>query len=200
MSLDSPTTGWTALVLAGGRGSRLGNVDKAAITIGGRSTLDRLLSSLPERVPVVAVGPQRPTPRPVTFRQERPLHGGPVAGIAAGLDAVTTPFTVLLAVDMPWAGALVEQLVAEFASCRAAALVPLDGSGFRQPLCAVVRTDALRQALCTLGEPRGRSLRDLMALIDVQERPLGEAELGWVEDIDTPDDLRRARSPRPPVR
>jgi molybdopterin-guanine dinucleotide biosynthesis protein A len=28
----------------------------------------------------------------------------PVAGIAAGLEAVTTPVTGLLAVDMPWGG------------------------------------------------------------------------------------------------
>jgi len=185
---------WTALLLAGGRGSRLGNDDKAAITIGGTSVLDRLLSSLPDRVPVVVAGPERPTRRPVTFRQEWPIHGGPVAGIASGLQAVRTPVTALLAVDMPWAGRLVEHLITEFASCDAAALVPVDGSGFRQPLCAVVRTEALRDALRELGDPDGRSLRDLMSLIDVRERPLSGAELRWVDDIDTPDDLRKARS------
>jgi molybdopterin-guanine dinucleotide biosynthesis protein A len=95
--------GWTALVLAGGLGSRLGNVDKAAIDIGGRSALDHLLAGLPELVPVVVAGPGRPTRRRVTFAQEWPIHGGPVAGIASGLEAVSTPVTVLLAVDMPWA-------------------------------------------------------------------------------------------------
>jgi molybdopterin-guanine dinucleotide biosynthesis protein A len=194
MISSSPAPGWTALVLAGGRGSRLGNDDKAAITIGGRSTLDQLLSSLPEGVPVVVVGPERPTQRPVSFRWERPIHGGPVAGIAAGLEAVRTPVIALLAVDMPWTGRLIEKLMAEFAGSGAEALVPVDGSGFRQPLCAVVRTDTLRGALRALGEPQGRSLRDLMSLINVRERLLEQAEMGWVEDIDTPDDLRRSRS------
>ena len=194
MTSDSPTIWWTALVLAGGRGSRLGNDDKAAITIGGTSALDQLLSSLPEGVPVVVSGPERPTQRPVTFRREWPIFGGPVAGIASALEAVRTPLTVLLAVDMPWAAGLVEHLIAEFAACDAAALVPVDGSGFRQPLCAVVRTEAVRAALAGLGDPRGRSLRDLMTRIDVQERPLSEAEMRWVDDIDTPDDLRKARS------
>jgi len=194
MRSEAPASGWTALVLAGGRGSRIGNDDKAAIIIGGISALDHLLTSLPEGVPIVVAGPERPTRRPVTFRPERPVFGGPVAGIASGLGAVTTPVIVLLAVDMPWAGALVGHLIAEFAACNGAALVPVDRSGFRQPLCAVVRTDALRAALAGLGDPRGRSLRDLMALIDVQERPLGEAEMRWVHDIDTKDDLRRARS------
>lgn len=194
----SPPTGWTALVLAGGRGSRLGNDDKAAITLGGTSALEHLLRALPERVPVVVAGPECATGRPVTFRRESPLHGGPVAGIASGLAAVDTPVMALLGVDMPWAGGLLEHLIAEFASCDAAALVPVDLAGFRQPLCAVVRTEALRGALGRMGDPRGQSLRGLLSLIDVQERPLREAEMQWVEDIDTPEDLRRARSTRVP--
>jgi molybdopterin-guanine dinucleotide biosynthesis protein A len=72
--------------------------------------------------------------------------------------------------------------------------VPVDDSGFRQPLCSVVRADALRGALDVLGDPAGRSLRDLLSLLNVKERALGEAEMGWVDDIDTPDDLARARS------
>lgn len=190
----STQLGWTALVLAGGRGSRLGHVDKAAVTIGGTSALDHLLKALPEPVPVVVAGPECPTRRPVTFRREWPLHGGPVAGIASGLEVVSTPITALLGVDMPWAGALLEHLIAEFASCEAAALVPVDRAGFRQPLCAVVRTEALRDALARLGDPRGRSLRELISLLDVHERRLSEAETAWVDDIDTPQDLLRARS------
>jgi molybdopterin-guanine dinucleotide biosynthesis protein A len=198
VSTASAPLEWTALVLAGGRGSRLGGVDKAAITIGGTSALDHLLARLPELVPVVVAGPVCPTRRRVTFTSEWPIHGGPVAGIASGLVAVSTPVTVLLAVDMPWAGGLAQHLIAEFASCDAAALVPVDGSGFRQPLCSVIRTDAVRAALRKLGDPAGASLRDLMSLIDVAERPLEEGEMGWVTDIDTPADLRRARSTRAP--
>jgi molybdopterin-guanine dinucleotide biosynthesis protein A len=198
MCSASAPPGWTALVLAGGRGSRLGNDDKAAITIAGVSALDHLLAGLPEMIPVVVAGPVRPTRRRVTFVREWPIHGGPVVGIASGLEAVSTPVTALLAVDMPWAGGLAEHLIAEFASCDAAALVPVDGSGFRQPLCAVVRTEAVRAALRELGDPAGASLRDLMSLLDVRERPLDEGEMGWVDDIDTPEDLRRARSTRAP--
>ena len=117
-----------------------------------------------------------------------------MAGIASGLEAVSTPVIALLAVDMPWAGPLVERLISEFAPGTAEALVPVDESGFRQPLCAVFRTEAVREALRRLGDPGGRSLRDLMSLIDVRERPLSEAEMGWVDDIDTPEDLRTARS------
>jgi|SRR5450631_1925525 molybdopterin-guanine dinucleotide biosynthesis protein A len=199
MALDSQPDLWTVIVLAGGRASRLGGQDKASLTIGGTPLLDRLLSSLPDVVPVVIAGPQRPTDRRVTFVREWPIHGGPVAGIAAALVAVKTPVTALLAVDMPWAGTLVRQLIAEFAACDAAALVPVDAAGFRQPLCAVVRTKALHEALAGLGDSRARSMRDLMSLIDVKERPLSEAEMAWAADIDTPGDLLRAQSKRPPL-
>jgi hypothetical protein len=37
-----------------------------------------------------------------------------------------------------------------------------------------------------------------MSHLDVQERPLDQAETRWVEDIDTPQDLREARSAGPP--
>jgi len=79
MCAASPPVQWTTVMLAGGRGSRLGNDDKAAVTISGTSALDHLLASL-------------------------------------------------LAADMPWAGGLLQRLIAEFASCEAAALVPVDRS------------------------------------------------------------------------
>jgi hypothetical protein len=58
----------------GGRGCRLGGDDKAAITISGTSALDQLPCCLPERVPVVVAGPERPRPAS-TF-----LLGSAVAG------------------------------------------------------------------------------------------------------------------------
>jgi len=72
MTYASPPPWWTAPRARGACGSRLGNDDKAAITIGGTSIFDRLLSSIPEGVPVVVAGPERPTQRPVTFPREWP--------------------------------------------------------------------------------------------------------------------------------
>jgi len=141
----------------------------------------------------VVAGPERPTLRPVTFRLEWPLHGGPVAGIASGLEAVSTPVTALLAVDMPWAGELLEHLIAEFGGCAAAALVPVDppDSGSRSARFSV---PGATQCLGSARRPEGRSLRDLVSLVDVQERPLRKAEMGWVQDIGTQADLGQARA------
>lgn len=49
-----------AIVLAGGRASRMGGVDKPAIVVGGRSMLDAALSAVSDCTRIVVVGPHRP--------------------------------------------------------------------------------------------------------------------------------------------
>jgi len=105
--------GWDAVVLAGGQGRRLGGVDKAAVTVGGRSLLDRVLGALAAVSPpvgrIVVVGPERPglVEGGVVLAREKPPGGGPVAGVAAGLAHVHAPLVAVLAVDMPFLSAAV---------------------------------------------------------------------------------------------
>jgi molybdopterin-guanine dinucleotide biosynthesis protein A len=77
-----------AIVLAGGRGARLGGVDKADLVVGGQTLLERALAATAGANRTVVVGPRRPTSRPVTWAREHPPGGGPVAALAAGLEHV----------------------------------------------------------------------------------------------------------------
>ncbi|MEH0111212.1 NTP transferase domain-containing protein [Tersicoccus sp. MR15.9] len=100
-----------AIVLAGGRGSRLGGVDKAALTLDGRRLLDRTLDAVRGAVlggetatrtgtgTIVVVGPDAVLPagthhdvlfldRHVRLVREDPPFGGPAAATAAGLAAL----------------------------------------------------------------------------------------------------------------
>ena len=95
------------VILAGGRGSRLGGQDKAALVVGGRSLVERLLRDVDLGGTVVVVGrtplPPAPDGRTVLQTLEDPPDGGPVAGIAAGLDAlsdVPTEWVAVAAVDV----------------------------------------------------------------------------------------------------
>ncbi len=181
---------WTALILAGGRAQRLGNVEKATLRLGEQTLLDAVIAGLPVDVPVVVAGPRVPVAREVRFCLEEPRFGGPVAGIAAALPLVSTPLVALLATDMPGAGALAARLVAELDD-EAEALVPVDPDGRAQPLCSVLRTAALRRAVDALGPPAGASLRSLLGRLAVHERPLLAGEADAVLDVDTPEDLVR---------
>ncbi len=189
MSTDPPA--WTVVVLAGGRGRRLGEVDKASLLLNGRSLLDHVLLALPTEVAVVVVGPEMPTVRPVTFVQERPRFGGPVAGLAAAVPLVHTPLLALLATDMPRAGALASGLVERFREDDEV-LMPLDAQGVRQPLCAVLRREATLAALAKFAVHDGVALRALMQQLRVRELLLAPGDAERLRDIDTPEDLRQA--------
>ncbi|MCW2809679.1 MAG: hypothetical protein JWP61_137, partial [Friedmanniella sp.] len=107
------TAGQTvAVVLAGGTSRRFGQDKLAVVLADGRGAVDgtlvdRVLSRLPADYRVVVVGPERPTAGPVTFVRERPVGGGPAAGLVAGLvEALRTEpdLVVVLPGDAPASG------------------------------------------------------------------------------------------------
>jgi molybdopterin-guanine dinucleotide biosynthesis protein A len=178
----------TAVVLCGGSGRRFGG-DKTRADLGGRTVLDRLLDDLPEGWPVLCVGERRPTRRDVAWLRESPPGGGPAAGLAAALPQVTSPVVVVLGGDMPYAASAAPALVRRlFDDPGADVVAARDGDGRTQPLLAAYRVDALRRAL-----PEVTSGVPLMRLLDglrVHAVPVDE---GTTLDVDTPEDLDRAR-------
>src|SRR5258708_34653312 len=109
-----------AVVLAGGRASRLGGADKPGVEILGRTMLASVVSAAigAGACRVVIVGPPRPElvaelldggPQPagaadvsIEFTSEQPPGAGPVPALRAGLDPITQPRLVLLAADRPF--------------------------------------------------------------------------------------------------
>jgi len=107
-----------AIVLAGGRGSRLGAPSKPEFVLGGRRLVDVALSAVTSARRIVLVGPG-PAPEGVLLTREAPPFGGPVEAVAAGFAALPdhAAWTVLLACDLPGAEAGVARLL--FRGCRA---------------------------------------------------------------------------------
>src|SRR5699024_1080941 len=108
---------------------------------------------------------------------EDPPRGGPVAGLAAGLDTLTAdgpvaPWTVLLACDLADPLPALGRLVAAWSYAQRSDAVATDdhdgwcladSDGRPQWLFGIHRTDALRHALERLDGPRDRSMRSLFA-------------------------------------
>jgi len=189
-----PSPAWTAILLTGGTGSRLGGADKSTVDLGGSTPLEMVLTSLPADIAVIIVGPTTPTSRPVAFCREDPPGSGPAAAIAAAMPLVSTTAVGVIAVDMPWAAPVLGSAVKALGTHPDAdVLLPLDADGRRQLLCSAWRTAALRESVAAAGDLLGRPVHHLLAGLDVCELDLPRTHTEHLSDIDTPEDLERER-------
>jgi molybdopterin-guanine dinucleotide biosynthesis protein A len=132
----------SALILAGGRATRLGGVDKRELVVEGRTIFARQCEVLRPRVAEILVS----SPREIAgFRTvaDAVAGAGPLAGIAAGLAAAVTPWLLVIAGDMPYvSGALIDLVLAHAGE-------DVDAVGIRigalpEPLLCLLRVGAAR--------------------------------------------------------
>ncbi len=172
------------IILAGGQGSRMGGVNKAAVQLNGRPLLNILLDNLEGNHSIIVVSPHHV--EGVSTVSEHPPLGGPVAGISAGAHALprAAEFTAVLAVDAPASALFLPRLHQEIGTADVAVTVATDG--WIQPLCALWRTDALHRVLEEIGEVRDRPAKALLRhAVTVVEVP-GD---GTETDYDTVEEL-----------
>lgn len=178
------------IVLTGGSAVRLEGADKATIEIAGTTMLEHVLGALSEVPDVVVVGSEVETSRPVTWRREDPVGGGPAAGLLAGLRGFPRPprLVAVIAVDMPLVTTATVRRLMLSASADGALLV--DERGREQYLCAVYRTEALLASSPPIEEQHGLPMRRLVDGLD-----LARVEaLPWESrDVDSWDDLLALR-------
>lgn len=184
-----------AVVLTGGTAARLDGADKASLEVDGVTLLERALHAVMAALDVVVVGEQVPTSRPVTFTREDPPHGGPAAGLLAGLDRLRPGLDLVcaLAVDMPRveAGTVARLTWAVEGDPEVDAACLVDDAGRRQPLAAVYRVAALQEARPSAREDEhGLAMHRLVGRLRVAEVPAIGRE---ARDVDTWEDVRSLR-------
>ena len=189
-----------AIVLAGGRATRMGGVDKPAIIVGGRPMLTAALEATAGCLRRVVVGPPRPElTSEIGQVQEVPAGAGPVAAVAAGMDALAehdypADLVVVLAADLPFLSAgVIDELVAQTTSSGAAAAFATDDSGRAQYLVGVWRRTALVDALQRLESVADQPMKALVPDDALLVRSAG------VADCDTPEQVRAAQAAAPPL-
>ncbi|WP_254698991.1 NTP transferase domain-containing protein [Rhodococcus sp. SGAir0479] len=187
-----------AIVLAGGRATRMGGVDKPAVVVGDRRMLDTVLDAVADCARIAVVGPRRgDLDGRVVQTQESPAGAGPVAALAAGLAALAGPddgAVVVVASDLPTLDrGIVADLAARLAAePKAEAAFAVDECGRTQFLLAAWRRRSLAARLAGLDRLTDRPMRAL-----VPDRHTTVAVSG-VYDCDTPADLARARAAHVP--
>jgi len=189
---------YTAVVLAGGKATRLGGQAKPQLEVGGRTMLATVLAAVSDADRRVVVGPRQPVPEDVVLVRERPPGGGPVAALRTGLTEVPTEVVAVLAGDLPFlTGALIIELRGQLSGDG---VLVVDDGGRDQLLLGVWRTAVLRSA--GAGNSGPTSMRRVLAPLSVRRvRPAAVPGQPppWL-DCDTPADLARARAAagRPP--
>jgi len=186
------TIAYTAVILAGGRASRLGGVAKPLVEVGGRTLLDAALSAAAGAREVVVVG-EVPVPAGVLQVVEDPPRSGPAAGLAAGVRALSeeAPWTLVLASDVPGVEQAVPTLVASAEDDLDSDGVCFhDESGHPQWMLGLYRSPRLRGRIEGV-ESTDLSLRRLLAPLLVRTIAGDPAAIA---DCDTWDDVEAARA------
>lgn len=187
-------SGITGVVLAGGQGRRMGNVDKGLVEFDGVPLIAHALSRLAPQVATILVNANRNADDYARFGY--PVVGdaitgfaGPLAGLHAALVAAQTPFVATVPCDSPFLpGDLVARLAASFAE---PAIDMAVARTFDQPhpVFALVRRSLLGN-LARYLEQGGRKIDAWYASLRVVEVPFDD-EADAFRNINTRDELAR---------
>ena len=194
--MDQNRLDFDALILAGGRSSRLGGVPKQGLVVAGATLLEHSLAACSAASLTAVVGPDPgPLPAGVLACREEPEFAGPAAAVAAGLEALGRAgggrgFTLVLACDMPRAAGAVQVLAESLAARedKGDGVMACSEDGTAQMLVGFYRTDGLKRAVRKLASRdalTNGSMRSLLASLDVQ---LVTVPAGTTDDVDTWDD------------
>jgi molybdenum cofactor guanylyltransferase len=187
--------GYDAILLTGGRSSRMGAPGKPGLDLGGKPLAVRVAAAVPDAVRLIVVGPAHGVAASVTLTEDPP-GAGPVAAIAAGLAHAARPQVAVLAGDLPF---LDPATVGELLGAGTDLALLTDDAGRDQLLCAVWRTDVLRRAVGSLPTVVGAPVRALVRAVLDSGGSLARRTVSAVTgpppwfDCDTPADLARAR-------
>ena len=177
-------------ILAGGRGWRLGGVDKAWLLRDGVPQVQRWRTRFANAACAVLVSANRD---PARLREagfevvaDAVADAGPVAGLEALAQACRTPWLLTLPVDLCEADAGVLHALAGARARDGAYAVDIDGP---QPLVALWRTAALHDAARAALDAGQRSARGLQDRLDMAAVRFDGIRFG---NLNTPEDLAAA--------
>jgi molybdopterin-guanine dinucleotide biosynthesis protein A len=200
--------GATGIVLAGGRATRFGG-DKLAAVHRGLPLLHHAVLRLGEVCPEVviviapeAVEPAIPLGSNARFVRDAREGEGPLAGLLAGLESVTSELAIVAGGDMPELSTAVLLEMLRVAGEVAVDAVALQEGSRLRPLPCLVRAAPARGAAHALLHTGERSLRSLLqalrtAVIDETTWTALDPDRRTLFDVDEPHDLGSGRGEPP---
>ena len=181
-----------AVILMGGRATRLGGAAKGDLRVEGRTLLERVVAAAEVARDRVVVGEAGESVLPPEVRvvREEPPFGGPAAAVAAGVHELAddADAVLLLAGDQPFVAAAVPLLLAALAGRRGSRRRPRRGC--RGPAAAPDLRHpptGARRAIDAVGPLDGVSMRRLLEplrMADVVVPPAATMDVDTWADAD----------------
>jgi len=178
-------SGISALILAGGKATRLGGFPKHTLVVDGRTIFERQCNVLAPRVSEIFVSG-------AAIRGYRTVHdvrqdAGPLAGIAAGLAATQTPWLFVIAGDMPYlSGAFADRMLA--ARAEGIDVVGVRRRGLPEPLLCVLHARVYELAMRRLSTGKLK-VSGLLTEEGLAVSWLDDADPRMLLNLNSPEDL-----------
>ncbi len=183
----------TAIILAGGRSSRMG-ADKSLLPVDGQPIIESICERLAGRFDQMLISANEPEKLAflgLEIVPDRIPGQGPLMGIASAMEASSNDLNFVVACDIPHIHiGLVEKMLAEADTSGADVVVPTTGSEAYEPLFAVYRKSAL-VAINKVLASGGRRISDIFALCRVKYVRLTDTE--WLRNLNTPAEYEEFR-------
>jgi molybdopterin-guanine dinucleotide biosynthesis protein A len=186
-----------AIILAGGRGRRMGGIDKSSLRLGGETFIERILRVLEpfhESILIVTNDPDRFTGIQARRVRDQSEGRGPLMGLYSGLKESSTELNFVTAVDVPLlCPALVRYLCARAedpGGPEADVVVPCSERGI-EPLCAVYARRCIPSIEAVLDQGRIVSFFPLVRVRQVPASTVSEIDPGGLSflNVNTPEDF-----------
>ena len=190
-----------AIILAGGKNSRMAGEDKAFLEIEGKPIIALLitkLKALVNEIIVVTNNPEKYDDYKVQLVKDESLGLGPLMGIYSGLKASSAKYNFVIACDMPFFNKAFARYIIEHKDTYDAVVPKIDD--VVHPLCALYSTDCIPVIEKMLRQNR-REVRSIFPEINVrflakQEIEKFDKNLLSLLNINTKDDFAKARAIR----
>ena len=181
----------TAIVLCGGRATRLGGLAKPFLEIGDQTILGHVIDRVRPQVDALVLSCAETTSAFQAFGHpvvgDRDAGQGPLGGFVSALPHVATPWVLTTAADTPF---LPDNLVAALAvACDRAGAAVVTAGSHRQNLAMLLDAEHA-QSLAAFYEGGGRAIHRWLVANAVTEVDFPAD--GFL-NVNTVDDLARAR-------
>jgi molybdopterin-guanine dinucleotide biosynthesis protein A len=194
---------YSAIILAGGRGKRMGYREKALMAINGRPLVTYVIKSLDKVVNEIIISVRDKAQGELfnsmlsgyTYAYDEFENTGPLAGILSGLTLCKNEFCFIAACDMPFINENVVKMLFSMSEYHDAA-IPCWEDGFLEPLHSVYRCETMiRETRKAIESGESIILAPIFKMnvnyLDIENIRKIDPELRTLVNINTPEDMER---------